>query len=169
MPVQAPLNSIPGDGVATWKTWGLKEGAPSHQYLGNATLVPGRIVSYPNIYQTQFSSTSLIDPYKEGSITLLGLYLVDPDFPNVMKEGEALTTSSVPPQDIKWLHRALDDNLPIKIPTEVVDNIVDHVDWLMSEEEYKQCAVKMRKEREAFWQTHDQLWFSIPFSVWNTF
>ena len=101
--------------------------------------------------------------------TKLSLPMVDPDFPNVIKEGEALTTSSVPPQDIKWLHRALDDNLPIKIPTEVVDNIVDHVDWLMSEEEYKQCAVKMRKEREAFWQTHDQLWFSIPFSVWNTF
>ncbi|KAI0094474.1 hypothetical protein BDY19DRAFT_879129 [Irpex rosettiformis] len=169
MPVQTPLNSIPGDTEATQQTWGLRQGAPSHQYLGRSTLTPGRIVSFPNIYQTQFSSTSLIDPYKEGSMTVLGLYLMDPDFPNVMDDGEVLTTSSVPPQDIKWLHRALEDYLPIKIPMEIIDNIVDQVDWLMSEEEYKQCAVKMRRERKAFWQTHDQLWFSIPFSAFESF
>ncbi len=169
MPVQTPLNSIPGDAEATRRTWGLREGAPSHQYLGRSPLTPGHIVSYPNIYQTQFSSTSLIDPYEEGSITLLGLYLMDPDFPNVTNEGDVHTTSSVPPQDIKWIHQALEDYLPVKIPMEIIDGIVDHVDWLMSEEEYKLCAVKMRREREAFWQTHDQLYFSLPFSAWNNF
>ncbi|KAI0692942.1 hypothetical protein BC835DRAFT_1276765 [Cytidiella melzeri] len=167
MAVQAPLVHLPGDLEATMRIWGLRDGAPSHQYLGSSKLTPGRIVSYPNIYQTQLSSTALIDPRQEGSVTLLGLYLIDPDFPNIMNDDDILTTTSVPPQDRKWIHKALEDSLDIRIPMEVIDNIVDHMDWLMSEVEYEQCAMRMRREREAFWQTNDQLWFSVPFSVWK--
>ena len=51
MAVQAPLNAPIGDCDAVLRTWGLREGAPSHQYLGSSTLPPGRVVAYPNIYQ----------------------------------------------------------------------------------------------------------------------
>jgi hypothetical protein len=115
MAVQAPLNAPDGDSDATMRTWGLREAAPSHQYLGSSTLSPGRVISYPNIYQTQFSGTSLIDPHEEGSVTLLGLYLMDPDFPNITNEDGVLTTSSVPIQDRKWIHRALEDSIDVTI------------------------------------------------------
>lgn len=164
MAVQAPRNFIPGDVGAIVRTWGLEDGAPSHQYLGTTTLTPGQIISYPNIYQTQFSSTHLLDPTQPGSLTLLNFYLVDPDLPSSSDGREVLTTSSVPPQDIQWLRQALHDHLPVRIPVEIVDKIAEHVDWLLSEEEYQNCTRKMRSEREAFWQTHDLHWFSIPFN-----
>lgn len=165
MAVQAPRNFIPGDVGATSRTWGLQDGAPSHQYLGTTTLESGHIVSYPNVYQTKFSNLHLIDSTQPGSMTILSFHLVDPDLPHATGEREVLTTSSVPPQDVRWLRQALHDYVDMKVPIEIVDKIAENIDWLMSEEEYQEYARKMRAEREAFWQTHDFHWFSVPFNA----
>ena len=41
------------------------------------------------------------------------------------------------------------------------------VDGLMSYEEALFHAERMKEEREAFWNTHDKQWFSLPFNIWE--
>lgn len=162
MAVQAPLleESLMGDIGAIARTWGLEHGFPGHQYLGHTNLRVGHIVTYPNIYQTQTSAVRLADSTKEGSMMLLGFYLVDPD-----ETMGVLTTTQVPPQNPTWARKALEESLDVRIPIELIDRIMSFVDWLMGPEEAEQVEREMCADREAFWPIHDQHWFSVPFSA----
>lgn len=163
MPVQAPLGCAHDDEGATIRTWGLKLDFPSHQYLGSASLRLGHAIAFPNIYQYQFTDVHLDDPSQPGSLTLVTFSLVDPEITE--KEcNEVPSTASIPPQQAAWIRRALEENLDVRIPTEVIDRIMAHTEGLLSDEEAREIAEQMELERIRFWKQHNELWFSLLFN-----
>ncbi|KAI0082114.1 hypothetical protein K474DRAFT_1655452 [Panus rudis PR-1116 ss-1] len=163
MPVCSPKQFLPGDEGATLRTWGFRDGSPGVQYLGGAELTEGHGVAFPNFYQHRLSSASLVDAEQSGSMTLLMLSLVDPDLP----KSQVLTTSDVPPQPVHWVRRAVEESLDPRIPSEIVEDIFQNLEGLMSDGEARTYADEMRKEREQFWMLHDQRWCCLPFDIWS--
>ena len=68
---------------------------------------------------------------------------------------------------MEWMRKALEESIDIRIPIEIIDKIMDFVDGLMTYEEALQHALRMKVEREKFWDAHDEHWFSLPFNVWE--
>ncbi|KAI0964096.1 hypothetical protein AcW1_000997 [Taiwanofungus camphoratus] len=171
MSVTAPHHFIPGDTGATIRTWGLDHLSPCNQHLGSVPMSPGLGVAFPNIYQHRLTSTCLENPHSEGSMTILGLYLMDPDLADGSSgSGWDLTpsTESVPPQQKEWIKRAVEESIDIRLPVEIVEQIINNVEGVMSEQEAEAFAREMREERELFWQAHDTYRFCLPFDVWAT-
>lgn len=167
MPVRAPEGCSHDDEGATIRTWGLKIGAPSHQYLGSASLREGHAIAFPNIYQHRFTEAHLEDPTQSGSMTLLSFFLVDPELTgdeNDASDCEILASNRVPPQQESWIRQALEENLDVRVPTEIIDRIMEYTQGLMTETEAQEYAREMRRERSQFWEQHDALWFSLPFN-----
>lgn len=167
MPVRAPVGCLYDDEGATIRTWGLSIGAPSHQFLGSASLRKGHAVAFPNVYQHRFTEVHLKDPAKEGSLTLVTFALVDPEIGGDRGDeigGEVLSTSRIPPQRMSWIRRAMEESLDIRIPTEVVDRIMYHTEGLMTDDDAQNIAEEMRLARIRFWKQHNELWFSLPFN-----
>jgi len=177
MPISSPFKFTSGDEGATARTWGLRHGSPGIQSLGQVPLSLGRSVASPNVYQHALQSAGLIDPEKEGSVTIMSLFLVDPDISNIdgnahridaNDDFEILTTSNVPPQQKAWIYRALEECLDVRIPHEVVERIMDFVgESLMTDEEACTVANVMKTEREWFRISHARYWFNLPFDVWT--
>ena len=164
MPVCSPKSFMPGDEGATTRTWGLRDGAACTQRLGGKTLREGFSIAFPNIYQHRIGPSCLVDATKPGFATILGLYLVDPDIDDITVPS-ALT---VPPQQKSWMQDAVESSLDIRIPNEVVEKIVEQVEGVMTDEEARAYAREMRREREIFWNRHNQYWCCLPFDLWRT-
>ncbi len=92
---------------------------------------------------------------------MVSFLLVDPDIPPIP------STSNVPPQQKAWIREALDDFLDVRFPEEVVDKIMQHVDWLVDEDEMVRLREEMMQERREFVSNNDDHYFSIPFDVFN--
>jgi hypothetical protein len=167
MPVRTPAGCSSDDEGATIRTWGLKLRAPSHQFLGSASLREGHAIAFPNIYQHRFAEAHLENSSREGSMTLLSFFLVDPELtstPGDPSDHEVPATNLVPPQQIAWIRQALEESLDVRIPTEVIDRIMDHTEGLITDEEARDLAQQMKEERVQFWKQHNSLWFSLPFN-----
>lgn len=150
----------------TWRTWGLHHSSPCHQHLGSVELRAGLGVAFPNIYQHRLEHATPIDRSEAASMTLLGIYLVDPD----LTQDEALggdtltpTTSQVPPQQKEWMKNAVEEHIDPRLPNEIVEQIVAEFEGVMTQEEASAYAEEMRLERERFRTLHDQYWFCLPF------
>ncbi|KAH8099797.1 hypothetical protein BXZ70DRAFT_894402 [Cristinia sonorae] len=172
MPICSPRRFMSGDEGATIRTWGLRHNSPSNQFLGGVPLSQGCSVAFPNIYQHALESASLIDVDKEGSLTILGLFLVDPELCAPTEDGpsddfEILSTSTVPPQQKAWYRRALEECLNVRIPNEIIERIVDSLEGVMTEKEAQEVADSMRRDREWFRLSHARCWFNLPFDVWS--
>ncbi|THH33338.1 hypothetical protein EUX98_g822 [Antrodiella citrinella] len=174
MPICSPFKFTSGDEGATARTWGLRHGSPGIQSLGQVPLTLGRSVVLPNIYQHALQPTTLIDQEKEGSMTILSFLLVDPDLSNIDGTGthgadefEILTTSTVPPQQKAWIRRAVEESLDVRIPNEIVERIMDHVEGLLTEKEALKVTKEMKVQRKWFRISHARFWFNLPFDVWT--
>lgn len=168
MPVCSPRNFLPGDEGATFRTWGLRNASPSNQYLGSVPLKEHLTIGFPNIYQHRFTPCTLENTEVEGSMRILSFFMVDPDLSN--GEGGTdliLSSSDVPPQSKAWMRRAVEESIDFRLPNEVIDRILDFVKGVMTEEEAREYATRMRKERERFWSMHDERWFCLPFDTWS--
>ncbi|OCH90551.1 hypothetical protein OBBRIDRAFT_793213 [Obba rivulosa] len=166
MAVSHPKEWQSEDVGGIWRTWGLQPLFPCHQTLGSVELRPGLGVAFPNIYQHRLDHASPVDRSKVASMTLLGLFLVDPDLvKNEELHDEELTpsTSQVPPQQKEWMKNAVEEHINIRLPNEVVEQIIEEVEGVMVEEEVYSLAEEMRHERERFRTLHDQYWFCLPF------
>ncbi|OBZ68456.1 hypothetical protein A0H81_11485 [Grifola frondosa] len=171
MSITSPRGIAPGDPGATLRTWGLVHHSPCNQRLGGVTLRPGIAVAYPNIYQHRVTSASLEDPAFEGSMTIISLFLVDPELDQDSMDATALSstpsTERVPPQQKEWMRRAVEESIDIRIPVEIVEHIIEMVEGLMTDEEARMYAKEMRAEREQFWKLHDERRFCLPFDIWR--
>ncbi|KAK0455815.1 hypothetical protein EV421DRAFT_1748811 [Armillaria borealis] len=161
MAVTYPRGFNAGDNGATFRTWGMRDSAPCHQYIGNVPIRQGTALVFPNIYQYRHTPIQLADPRKPGHRRMISFLLVDPDIPPIP------STSNVPPQQKAWIREALDDFLDVRFPEEVVDKIMDHVDWLVDEDEMVRLREEMMQERREFVSNNDDHYFSIPFDVFN--
>ncbi|GBE77342.1 hypothetical protein SCP_0102150 [Sparassis crispa] len=172
MAITAPRMEA-GDVGAAIRTWGLDHFSARNQYLGHIPLSPGSAVAFPNLYQHRLTATHLRDPNHEGSMTFLGLYLMDPEldaYDGKRDSGwETLSPSSdtVPPQQKEWMRRAVEDSIDVRLPFEIVERIVEEVEGVMTAEEAAAYAKEMREERERFWTLHDEYRFCLPFDIWE--
>lgn len=99
-------------------------------------------------------------------MTLLSFFIIDPEFtgePGDSFDCEIPATNRVPPQQQSWIKQALEESLNVRVPMEVIDRILDHAEWLTSDEEARQLAQQMKEERVHFWKQHNRFWFSLPF------
>lgn len=166
MAVTAPRDFRRGDVGATMRTWGLAHQAACNQHLGSVSLRTNTAVAFPNIYQHRFSGTHLKDHTKDGSMTIVSLYLVDPDLDGCPgPEHMTPTTAEIPPQQKEWMRCAVEKYIDIRLPYEIVDLIVNLVDGMMTENQAQMYAQEMREERQRFWKEHDRARFCLPFDA----
>ncbi|KAK7464477.1 hypothetical protein VKT23_006647 [Stygiomarasmius scandens] len=161
MAVTYPRGFTAGDSGATLRTWGLRDGDSCHQYIGSVPIRTGLSVAFPNIYQHRHTPFQLADPTKEGRISMVSFFLIDPDIPPI------LSTSNVAPQQKEWIRQALDEWLDERIPSELIDRIMEEVESVLSEEESLHYSEEMMKERTEFWKRNDNYHFCIPFDIWH--
>ncbi|KAK0481479.1 hypothetical protein IW261DRAFT_1470891 [Armillaria novae-zelandiae] len=138
MAVTYPRGFNAGDNGATFRTWGMRDAAPCHQYIGDVPIRQGAAIVFPNIYQYRHTPIQLADPSRPGH--------------------RRMSTSSVPPQQKAWIREALDEFLDVRFPEE---------DWLVDESEMAHFRDEMMQERREFVSNNDDHYFSIPFDVFN--
>ena len=102
--------------------YGARHGDPTIQQIGDVHLREGRLVTYPNIFQTRLTPFELLDKRKTGHVKLLILHLVDP-------QRRMMSTSMVPPQRRDWWadevrrKNARFWRLPAEIWARIVENV----------------------------------------------
>jgi hypothetical protein len=161
MAVTSPKRFHAGDTGATMRTWAMKDGDPCHQYIGSKPTSTGLAVAFPNIYQYRHPPFRLHNSSKEGHQRLVAFYLVDPEIQPVV------STSRVPPQQKSWIKAAVEESIDARLPIELVEKIVNHVEGKMSRDEAVDFRREMVEERESFWAQNDNYHFCIPFDIWN--
>ncbi|KAI5900572.1 uncharacterized protein SCHCODRAFT_02526805 [Schizophyllum commune H4-8] len=126
--------------------YGIEDGEPCVQGVGSIALKSGCCIAYPNFYQHKMSPLKLEDQTKPGTCKMLTLFLVDPN-------RRIPSGTEVPPQQADAVREALlkagSDSLFSKLPPELIDTIVAHVDGLVSEEEAFKLRQEMVDERAA--------------------
>lgn len=103
--------------------YGAKSGDPVIQHMGDITLREGRLVTYPNVFQTRLLPFELVDKSKSGHVKLLVLHLIDPN-------RRMMSTAMVPPQRRDWWAQEIRaKNARFwRLPMEIWDLIVGMVD-----------------------------------------
>ena len=154
-----------------FSTYGLERQVnfPSHQYTleyhsissdrdsaqpaGTVQTPQGRCIAYTNMYQHKLSPISLTDPTKLGHIKMLTLHLGNPQ---TQPRPLIMTTSDVPPQQMAWVHRDVNEAAAQRgcrlgtLPQEILDMIVDALcedEDSMGEREAQEWWEKMREAR----------------------
>ncbi|KDR85574.1 hypothetical protein GALMADRAFT_218670 [Galerina marginata CBS 339.88] len=161
MAVTYPRGFSAGDTGATLRTWGIRDGDSCHQYVGGVPIRPGLSLVFPNIYQQRQTPFTLADSSRQGHLTGIWFYLIDPDVKPIV------STSVVGPQQKSWIHKALDDNLDTRFPNELIEKIMEHVDGLLTPEEAQIYRREMVEAGKQFTQANNSYHFCIPFDIWN--
>ena len=130
--------------------YGAASGDPVIQHMGDVELRDGRVVTFPNIFQTRVLPFELKDPSKSAHITLLTIHLIDPN-------RRMMSTAMVPSQRKDWWAeeiRRLNARF-YRLPAEVWEMIVDMVDGdLIGVEEAEVMRREFVGEREEFQRRH---------------
>ena len=161
MAVTYPRGFAAGDTGATLRTWGIRDGDSCHQYVGEVPIRQGLSLTFPNIYQHQYSSFSLEDQSRDGHLVGIWFFLVDPEIKPIV------STAAVGPQQESWIRCALYDSLRTRLPTELIENILDNVDGLMTPKEAEDYRRQLVEAIEQFTQANNSYHFCIPFDIWN--
>ena len=130
--------------------YGAKDGDPIIQSLGQVGLREGRVVIWPNTFQTRLTTFSLDDASKPGNLRMLTLHLIDPN-------RRMMSTAMVPCQRRDWWAHPIRMACPSlqRLPTEIFDNIIRHVDeYPISLEEGKRTRDKFKAERKGYRENH---------------
>ena len=130
--------------------YGAQSGDPVLQHMGDIELREGRVVTYPNIFQTRLLPFELEDPDQGGHVTLLTMHLIDPN-------RRMMSTAMVPCQRKDWWADEIRrQNAPIyRLPAEVWGRIVDMVDgYPICMDEAGRISRDFREERAEFQKKH---------------
>ena len=130
--------------------YGAESGDPVIQHMGDIELREGRVVTYPNIFQTRLLPFSLRDPGQRGHIKLLTIHLIDPN-------RRMMSTAMVPCQRKDWWADEIRrQNAPIyRLPAEVWAKIVDMVEgYPVGMDEAENIRREFMEERTEFQKKH---------------
>ena len=133
-----------GDVVGVREIFGLNDEDRMQEEVGSIEAIEDRIVVFPNIMQHRVSPFSLADKTKPGHRKILCFFIVDPFNNNVV------STDQVPPQQADWWNEKIwNDNTTLtqKLPTELLDNILEKVEWPMSLKAAKVVREELMAER----------------------
>lgn len=132
--------------------YGARHGDPAIQHMGDINLREGRLVTYPNIFQTRLMPFELEDKSKPGHVKLLILHLIDP-------QRRMMSTSVVPPQRRDWwAEEVRRKNAKLwRLPTEIWDRIVESVeDYPVGMEEGEAIREEFIDERAEYQRRHTE-------------
>lgn len=130
--------------------YGAKHGDPAIQTMGNVNLIEGRLVVWPNTFQTHILPFSLDDRFQPGHCRVLTLHLIDPN-------RRIMSTAAVPCQRRDWWANEIRTSVPElwRLPREVFSSILEAVgDYPISMEEGLRLRNEFRAERQAFRERH---------------
>ncbi|OOF92543.1 hypothetical protein ASPCADRAFT_408581 [Aspergillus carbonarius ITEM 5010] len=106
--------------------WKAHEESPPRALhtFGSVPIMEGRLLSWPNTYQSKQESFSLVDSSQPGHLTLIKLRLVDPYY-------RICSTRNVPPQQHDWWASAARQaaNLDRRLPPELVCSVMEQTGW----------------------------------------
>ncbi|RDW93686.1 DUF4246 domain-containing protein [Aspergillus mulundensis] len=109
------------------KLFGVKNNGSPLQEIGSVSVVPGRLLAFPNCLRHRLEPFQLADKTRPGHCRFLTLWLVDPYV-------RICSTRNVPPQRRDWWEQEVRSQLAEvhPLPCELVDQIVaDTGPWLM--------------------------------------
>ena len=114
------------------------------QEIGRVVTREGRLLAFPNVFQHRVAPFKLEDPSKPGHRKILALFLIDPHC-------RVISTANVPPQQKDWWSPKIRDSERLaKLPGEIVDQIMEDVDFPISLEEAKELRLKLMEERKVY-------------------
>lgn len=128
--------------------WNTYDRGPVFQPIGAITLRTGRFITFPVTTHSRLSRFELQDQTRAGRLSLIYLYLVDPNW-------RIVSTRNVPPQQsqqrpenmnndlVETFNRFLRDRLPQELVDQVSDELVD---WGPPSDEARE--IKMRTDQE---------------------
>jgi len=161
MAVSHPRGFCVGDEGAIARTWGFHDGDPCNQYIGCVPIREGLGLVFPNIYQHSRGAFYQEDTSTPTELIVLSFFLVDPDIEPIV------STSEIPPQQKDWYQEALYDTLRSRLPTELIDNILYFMDYLMTRDEATIYERHYSKARSLFQGETNTNYFSVPFDLWS--
>lgn len=132
--------------------YGAEDGDPAIQTLGSVELREGRVVVFPNTFQTKLSPFALSDSSKPGHLRILTLHLIDPN-------RRVMSTSMVPCQRRDWWADSVRKACPRfwRLPNEIWNRIVDSMEgWPLSMEEGLEMRREFVEEREESRRQHTE-------------
>ncbi|PKX93839.1 DUF4246 domain-containing protein [Aspergillus novofumigatus IBT 16806] len=113
--------------------------------LGQISCREGRLVTFPNIFQTSLAPVHLVDPGKPGYCKSLVLHLVDPYV-------RIVSTANAPPQQADWWDgfNIRRDVLAQKgLPVELQDMVLDYLEpYPLTIEEARELRLNLMRERD---------------------
>lgn len=115
--------------------------ASTLQDVGSVLTLQGRAIFFPNLYLHKVEPFALQDPTRPGHRKILALFLVDPKVP-------IISTGNVPPQQRHWWPGEEYIRGEMRLPAEVGQMVLDHVDFPFDEAEAKRIREELMEERK---------------------
>ncbi|KAF2143968.1 uncharacterized protein K452DRAFT_267025 [Aplosporella prunicola CBS 121167] len=136
----------------------IKQDEPGIQDVGSIKTQEGRMLAFPNVFQHRVAPFKLNDPTRPGHRKIIALFLVDPYC-------RIISTARVPPQQKDWWADVVRKEGAVpKLPAELLEYVVEDVEWPMSLEEAKEHRLKLMQERTAFAGTVDDVFEEDTFN-----
>jgi hypothetical protein len=152
-----PVNAARFDGLYSWcgddglewlKIYGMRQGDPAVQQIGDVQTRQERIVAFSNMLHHRIRPFSLQDTTKPGHHKILTLHLVDP-------EHKIVSTADVPCQQREWWVKAVKATQALqKLPAEVQSLIFQNATLPLGSDEARKLRVKHMKEIKKYRQTY---------------
>ncbi|KAL8874896.1 MAG: hypothetical protein Q9198_006673, partial [Flavoplaca austrocitrina] len=137
------LNTLTKTTKATEDVYGVEDLQSAVQEHGSVVIREGRVISFPNVFQTRINAVKLRDPGKAGHLKLFIVHLIDPN-------RRIMSTSMVPCQRRDWWAREIRQKVPVmrRLPLEIFDNIIHMVDGFpISASDAEKMREEMLEER----------------------
>ncbi|KAL8906012.1 MAG: hypothetical protein Q9207_002297 [Kuettlingeria erythrocarpa] len=131
------LNSLTRTTKETEEVYGVEDLKPAIQELGSVIIREGRVISFPNVFQTKINPIKLYDSTKPGHLKMFVMHLIDPN-------RRIMSTSMVPCQRRDWWAREIRQKVPVlrRLPMEIFDHIIDMGD------DFPVSSIKAEEMRE---------------------
>lgn len=145
--------------------FGCKNGDPQVQEIGDVLCRPGRLVTFPNVYQYRANAFRLSDPTKPGHLKMLALFLVDPMI-------RLISTSQVPPQREDWWYEKIGAPSGMglnRLPNEIKSQVVEEVGYPITLREAQKLRQELAAQREEYVQKSTKHFEKFRLAVGTTF
>lgn len=124
------------------KVFGLRDDQNMSYNVGSVPCNEDSIVVFPNCFQHQVQPFSLADKTRPGHRKILCFFICDPT------DNKVVATDRVPAQQGEWWADDVAQTGSLSnLPPELVDNILNKVDWPKDFEFAKQSREELMKER----------------------
>lgn len=130
--------------------YGAITGDPLIQHIGDVDLRQGRLVTFPNIWQTRILPFELADKSKPGHFKILVLHLIDPN-------RRIMSTSRVPIQRRDWWAKEVRRQNAVlwRLPSDIWAQIVAAMEGLpLSMHELEHMRNEFMEERVEYQRKH---------------